>query len=269
MLLKNANSTLPIPAATRSIAVVGPGGDAAPMYQGGGSAGVNPTGPVSPYQGIRARAGAGVTVTYSSGSDSGPIVGLAGKCVDVAGASNANGTHVQLYDCNGTSAQAWTAGTDGTLRALGKCMDVTGAGTADGTKIQLYDCNGTGAQRWSVSNGTLVNPASGRCLDVPAANPANGTQLQIFTCNNTSAQNWTVSGGPQAHDQAVAAARAANLAVVFVGRFESEGSDLGDISLPAAQNQLVADVAAANPNTVVVVNSGSAVTMPWAGAGGR
>jgi beta-glucosidase len=68
------------------------------------------------------------------------------------------------------------------------------------------------------------------------------------------------------HDAAVAAARAANLAVVFVGKFESEGSDLADIDLSADQNQLITDVAAANPNTVVVVNSGSAVTMPWAGA---
>jgi hypothetical protein len=68
------------------------------------------------------------------------------------------------------------------------------------------------------------------------------------------------------HDAAITAARNADLAVVFVNKFESEGSDLSDISLPADQNQLVTDVAAANPNTVVVVNSGSAVAMPWAGA---
>jgi beta-glucosidase len=266
VLLKNANSTLPIPAGTTSIAVVGTGGDASPMYQGGGSAGVNPSGTVSPYQGIRARAGSGVAVTYSSGSTAGPIIGLAGKCVDVAGANSANGTHVQLYDCNGTSAQSWSTGTDGSLRALGRCMDIAGAGTADGTKIQLYDCNGSAGQKWSVSNDALVNPTSGKCLDVPGANPANGTQLQIYTCNNTGAQQWTATGNPAAHDQAIAVARAANLAVVFVGRFEAEGGDLADINLPADQNQLVSDVAAANPNTVVVVTSGSAVTMPWAGA---
>jgi beta-glucosidase len=63
----------------------------------------------------------------------------------------------------------------------------------------------------------------------------------------------------------VAAARAADLAVVFVTRTEGEGADLPDIDLSADQNQIVTDVAAAQPNTVVVVNSGSAVTMPWAG----
>ncbi|HKN51985.1 MAG TPA: glycoside hydrolase family 30 beta sandwich domain-containing protein, partial [Amycolatopsis sp.] len=48
------------------------------------------------------------------GSGTGPITGLAGKCMDVAGANSANGTAVQLYDCNGTAAQQWTVGADGT-----------------------------------------------------------------------------------------------------------------------------------------------------------
>ena len=97
-----------------------------------------------------------------------PITGI-GRQVRRRGraSSTANGTAVQLYTCNGTNAQTWTVGRDGTLRALGKCMDVTSAGTANGTKIQLWDCNGTGAQVWQAqSNGTLRNPRSGRCLDV-------------------------------------------------------------------------------------------------------
>jgi beta-glucosidase len=140
---------------------------------------------------------------------------------------------------------------------------VTGAGTTDGTKIQLYDCNGSAAQKWTATGGTLVNTGSGKCLTAPGS--ANSTQLQISTCNGSAGQKWTPPS-TNGHDQAVAAARAADLAVVFVGKFESEGSDLSDINLPADQNQLVTDVAAANPNTVVVVNSGSAVTMPWAGS---
>jgi beta-glucosidase len=260
VLLKNASSVLPVAASTTSIAVIG-----TPMYQGGGSAGVNSSGTVSPYQGIAARAGAGVTVTYSPGTAGSVITGIGGKCVDVAAANTANGTAIQLYDCNGTGAQSWTVGTDGTVRALGKCMDVTGAGTADGTKIQLYDCNGTNAQKWTANAGRLVNAGSGKCLDATGQSSANGTRLQIWTCGAGAGQQWTLPTG-SGHDAAVAAARAANLAVVFVGKFESEGSDLADIDLSADQNQLITDVAAANPNTVVVVNSGSAVTMPWAGA---
>ncbi|NUT94861.1 MAG: glycoside hydrolase family 18 [Saccharothrix sp.] len=121
---------------------------------------------------------------------SGPITGIAGKCVDVAGASSANGTAVQLWTCNGTAAQQWTVGADGTLRALGKCMDVTSAGTANGTQIQLWDCNGTGAQVWQPSNGTLRNPASGRCLDATGPSSADGTRLQIWDCFGSTNQTW-------------------------------------------------------------------------------
>lgn len=63
--------------------------------------------------------------------------------------------------------------------------------------------------------------------------------------------------------QAVAKARAASVAVVFAGVLEKEGVDLTSIDLSPAENQLIAAVARANPNTVVVLNTGSAVTMPW------
>ena len=63
--------------------------------------------------------------------------------------------------------------------------------------------------------------------------------------------------------QAVSAARAADVAIVMVGDNEREGRD-HLISLDGTQDQLVQAVAAANPHTVVVVKSGSAVLMPWA-----
>ena len=136
--------------------------------------------------------GGGSTPPPPSGR-TGRITGIGGKCVDVAAASSANGTAVQLYDCNGTAAQSWTVGGDGTLRALGKCMDVTAAATANGTKIQIYDCNGTGAQVWQAqSNGTLRNPASGRCLDATGNSSANGTRLQIWDCFAGANQRWTL-----------------------------------------------------------------------------
>jgi glucosylceramidase len=122
----------------------------------------------------------------------GPITGIAGKCVDVAGASSANGTKVQLFTCNGTGAQTWTVGTDNTLRSLGKCMDVTAASTANGAKIQLFDCNGTTAQKWTASNGTLINTGSGKCLDSTNNSSADGNQLQIWTCGTGANQKWNL-----------------------------------------------------------------------------
>jgi beta-glucanase (GH16 family) len=133
------------------------------------------------------------TASTGGGSGTGRITGYGGKCVDVAGASSANGTAVQLYDCNGTAAQNWTVGSDQTLRALGKCMDVTSAGTANGTPVQLYDCNGSGAQKWQAgSGGSLVNPVSGRCLDATGPSSANGTRLQIWDCTGGANQKWTL-----------------------------------------------------------------------------
>ncbi|MYX99784.1 family 16 glycosylhydrolase [Streptomyces sp. SID486] len=134
-----------------------------------------------------------VSVTTSDSAAGVPIRGLAGKCVDVAGANPANGTAVQLYDCNGTGAQTWTVGSDGTLRALGKCLDVVGNGTADGSAVQLWDCTGGPNQKWVVSGAhDIVNPQANKCLDVTGNNSANGTRLQLWTCSGGANQKWTL-----------------------------------------------------------------------------
>ncbi|MEU6242041.1 lectin [Streptomyces sp. NPDC047024] len=134
-----------------------------------------------------------VSVTTSDGAAGKAIRGLAGKCVDVAAANSANGTPVQLYDCNGTAAQQWTVGSDGTIRALGKCLDVVNNSTADGSKVQLWDCTGGPNQKWVVSSANdIVNPQANKCLDVTDNNPANGTRLQIWTCGGGANQKWTV-----------------------------------------------------------------------------
>jgi beta-glucanase (GH16 family) len=137
-----------------------------------------------------------VTDTAGGGGGGGGasrITGLGGKCVDVSGANTANGTAIQLWDCNGTGAQQWTVGSDGTIRALGKCMDVAAAGTANGTVVQLWDCNGTGAQRWTkTAANEFINPNSNKCLDATGSSSANGTRLQIWSCSGGANQKWTV-----------------------------------------------------------------------------
>ncbi|MGI9646806.1 MAG: glycoside hydrolase family 3 protein [Ilumatobacteraceae bacterium] len=69
-------------------------------------------------------------------------------------------------------------------------------------------------------------------------------------------------------DRAVAAATAADTAIVMVGtndEWETEGFDRETIDLPGRQDELIERVVAANPNTVVIVNAGSPVRMDWAG----
>ena len=60
-------------------------------------------------------------------------------------------------------------------------------------------------------------------------------------------------------------ARHSDLAIVFAYQWESEGMDLPSLSLPDKQDQLIEQVAEANPQTIVVLETGTAVTMPWLG----
>ncbi|MFJ9623832.1 ThuA domain-containing protein [Streptomyces sp. NPDC101181] len=131
----------------------------------------------------------------ATGPKEGAVTGIGGKCVEAAGGSSADGTQIQLWTCNQSAAQKWTAGADGTFRALGKCLDVSGAGTADGTKIQLYGCNGTGAQKWvAQADGTLKNVSSGKCLDAAGVSSADGTKLHLWTCHTGANQKWVLPG---------------------------------------------------------------------------
>ncbi len=64
---------------------------------------------------------------------------------------------------------------------------------------------------------------------------------------------------------AAALAKSADVAIVFAYQWQSEGMDLATLSLPDNQDALIEQVAAANPHTIVVLETGTAVTMPWIG----
>ncbi|MBR3107866.1 MAG: glycoside hydrolase family 3 C-terminal domain-containing protein [Clostridia bacterium] len=89
--------------------------------------------------------------------------------------------------------------------------------------------------------------------------------------NVTYAQGYSVAKDEASDEmiaEAVKAAKAAKVAVVFAGlpdSYESEGYDRTHMAMPACQNKLIEAVAAANPNTVVVLYNGSPVEMPWIG----
>ncbi|SCE47735.1 beta-glucosidase [Streptomyces sp. DvalAA-14] len=89
------------------------------------------------------------------------------------------------------------------------------------------------------------------------------TPLQGITSRAASSGVTVAYNDGSSNSSAASLAASSGVAVVFVSDFESEGSDLGAIDLPSAENSLISAVAAANPNTVVVLNTGSAVTMPW------
>jgi beta-glucosidase len=88
------------------------------------------------------------------------------------------------------------------------------------------------------------------------------TPLQGITAAAPSGVTVNYNAG-SSDSSAASLAASSSVAVVFVSNFETEGSDLSSIDLSSADNSLISAVAAANPHTIVVLNTGSAVTMPW------
>ncbi|WST81272.1 RICIN domain-containing protein [Streptomyces sp. NBC_01136] len=130
-----------------------------------------------------------------------------GKCVDARSAASADGTAVQQYACNGSTAQNWqlVATSGGYYRVNSnldatKAWDVTDVSTADSAPVQLWTYSSGNNQQWlpvAEADGAyhFVNLNSGKCLDVPSASTADSVQLAQYTCNGTAAQSFTLGGG--------------------------------------------------------------------------
>ncbi|GIE76401.1 hypothetical protein Aph02nite_23510 [Actinoplanes philippinensis] len=113
----------------------------------------------------------------------------AGRCLDVSGASPANGALTQLWDCH-TDANQQFSQNGRELRVLGKCLDVA-PNAAAGARAQIWDCNGGANQQWNVNgNGSISNAQTGLCLDVSGAATANGTSVVVWGCHNGANQRW-------------------------------------------------------------------------------
>ena len=117
----------------------------------------------------------------------GPVASqIPGLCLDVRGDQVANNTEIDIWTCNGTTAQAWQAELDGTVRVNGKCLDIQHGATAAGSAVDLYACNGTRAQQWTLvptgAGVTLRNPGSGLCLGPAGDATASGSQVVIGPC---------------------------------------------------------------------------------------
>ena len=128
----------------------------------------------------------------------GSITGLAGKCVDVAGASSANGTAVQLYDCNGTGAQIWSNPVTG---PCGRSASAWTSSTAAPPTARRSSCGTAPAaptsSGWSAARTTSSTRPRTSAWTSRGNNSANGTRLQIWTCSGGANQKWNApaSGG--------------------------------------------------------------------------
>ncbi|MET8176194.1 RICIN domain-containing protein [Streptomyces clavifer] len=128
-----------------------------------------------------------------------------GKCLDARAAATANGTAVQQYACNNSTAQEWsfTPTADGFVRINNRndtqqVVDVSDTSSADNAAVHLWTYGGGNNQQWqAVDEGggayRFVSRHSGKCLDVPSASTADSVQLVQYTCNGSAAQRFQVA----------------------------------------------------------------------------
>ncbi len=294
VLVRNEECLLPLQAPA-SIAVSGQNAEL-PRTQGGGSATVLPTETVSPLTGLR-EAMPSTVISYHLGA----VVqaGLAALPVDELTDPDTGsvGLRVRFRTSAGvvvldevrfSSALVWLGNAPvGDLATLEILTDyrpatscriqlgfaVVGPTTlsVDGTVVLQADNDVEGHDP---ATATLSPPAStidielqaGRSYRLALTHTLSVTPAIPGVLGITLGSRPAVASADALIAEAAAAARDAEVAVVVVGtneQVESEGFDRTSLALPGRQDDLVRAVAAANPRTVVVVNSGSPVTMPW------
>ncbi len=295
VLLKNGAQTLPLqPADLRSLAVIGPTARQLLVGGGGSSRVLGVAGrEISPLDALRAEAGPSGSIGFSVGRD---LQGAAVPDAALAPPGAASGQHGLLRTdtltgatqvdpaLNFVGASALPAGTQatwtGTLTAptsgqylLAVQTQGTGASiTIDGTAIDtggILALLGSSLHHTTdgLTNASVhLNLAAGpHTISITAAPiPAFPPFLQASSGPVQIRLAWVTPAQRQADlDAAVAAAKQARTAVVFAYMDGTEGVDQPTLALPDAQDQLIQAVAQANPRTVVVLNSGYPVLMPW------
>jgi beta-glucosidase len=223
-----------------------------PVIGGGGSSQVTPTRVTAPLDAIRARARS--FVSYSPGVDTVGVVipgsALSGGPIDLTGdRALPNG---QSFN----ETRTLTVPTTGDyLLNLGIAQAI-GSLSVDGTQV----ASGFGLSSQLTPLHAPIHLTAGTHTVEVHANGIPGFltgPLQVRLA-------WVTPDAARADlDAAVRAARRARTAVVFAYDEGTEGFDRASLSLPFRQDGLIAAVAAANRNTVVVLNTGSSVTMPW------
>jgi beta-glucosidase len=287
VLVRNEGYTLPLePAALTRVAVIGALAMDARVL-GGGSAQVSPPHTISPLEGI-GRALSGVDVRYAIGTDPRPFL-------PAAHGPQWSGTRVTINGQTfpaGPAAVRWIGSLPGGLDAdqvEGLRLETTFTPDTDGE--HTFAVSGFGNFRFTIGDqvvyeGSLHPAGAGRAelllsprehrvtVGLAAAVPVNLVLEQTLERGMAHTVSTTLGHRPPSPDadgvieEATRLAAGSDVAVVVVGtteQVESEGFDRTSLALPGRQDELVARVAAANPRTIVVVNAGSPVLMPWAG----
>ncbi|MFG2453783.1 glycoside hydrolase family 3 C-terminal domain-containing protein [Streptomyces sp. NPDC048512] len=278
------------PARLRTVAVIGAHA-VLPRTQGGGSAGVFPRHVVTPLDGIRAALGDGTRVVHVPGpsTDAPPPPLAPDLCSDPT--TDTPGVRLRLLDASGNELHT-------EHRLSGRQLEppeLPGAHTVEISAVLLpgttgpwtIGVGGFGRMSVTVDEHVVLEGEFARETDDPAVvhvNPpvhcvrvplTSGRAVRVTArrelAPGTGRATVVTAAPPRPDDraalaEAAVAARRADAAIVVVGTTEhgeSEGYDRTDLGLGGRQDDLVRAVTAANPHTVVVVNSGGPVELPW------
>lgn len=292
-LLKNERGLLPLSREhVRSIAVIGPNADAA-IIQGGGSANVIPSRIVTALESLREMSG--MHVEYAQGVDNELVTPAAdSRLLSTTSTREVQGLQFAIYANAKFAGRPASSGVDTYFNKLSLGEGLTPAeddpisarwtgyfwppksGTYEFSLTQVGSAVLTIDGARIIDDATPTRPPAGAEL-FPI--PMRVVQLELRAGRGYPIQLEYVSGTLAFHlfrfgirppagtiDEAVRIARTADVAIVFVGvstTSETEGADRRDMELFGAQNELVAAVAAANPQTVVVLNNGAPLRLPW------
>jgi beta-glucosidase len=271
VLLRNDHHALPLDRSVRTLAVIGYDAGAGTNITEGGSGAVNPSGTVvTPLAGITARAGSGVRVTYAPGTLG--VVALPQLQQALTGTFYASNDWTGPPVATVVGPPDFSGPPVSTLPATGWSARWTGTLNPTATGQYRFSILGNGRFRLTVDGKPLINVpyadfatlAQG-ITNLRAGRPVNITveYASVAAIGPASMRLGWQPPDPALLDAAVTAARNADAAVVFVDDSTGEGSDRTSLSLPGDQDRLIEAVAAVNPRTIVVLNTGGPVLMPW------
>jgi len=293
VLLKNEGNVLPLSTdRIKSLAIIGPNARVA-RIMGGGSSHVNPHYAVTPFDGILNRVGDAVKIGFEAGCTNHKLLPLIHPAwLTPAGGQAGHGLTVEFFnndDLSGapvktmlaeTTELAWLGEFDPEVNVTEFSARLTGQFTATEAGRYTFGLSSAGLSRLYVDSQEVIDnwneqgsSESSEELTFEMDLAAGQTyDLKVEYSKQSALPLASIRLGclpPIPEDaiaRAAAPATASDVALVFVGlsdEWESEGFDRPDMELVGDQAALIEKVAAANANTVVVLNTGSPITMNW------
>jgi len=298
VLLKNEQQILPLQRERlTSIAMIGPNSQVAHIT-GGGSAQVNAHYAITPFEGIVAKVGDRVQVGYEQGCTNYRLLPPLDMSLLLAGTQGSeHGLTIEYFNSNDLSGapinrelQSTTdimwfgdfpAGVDPQRFSVRASSRFTPA-EAGSYKFELVSA---GLSRLSIDGREVIDNWTQQTrgieyfgfgsTEVQAEVSLEAGREYLLTLEFARPEGFPLAAmrlgmlppvPTDAIEKAAQLAAASDIAIVcvgFGGEWQSEGFDRPDMDLPGRQNELVERVAAANPRTIVMLNTGSPITMPW------